>query len=315
MKSMPSISSDAGLSDTLGFRLMSLWTFCKLLAALCVMAVMTFTGMLAYHVAVAPLGGIFAKIIPNPVRMTGSQTDPDFATMLDAAEMPDTDPGEKAFQKAHELLALGKLPAAREKLTTIVNVFPASSCAPVARRIVGEMNLDDLLSTSHMEGKKIHVVKRGDSFLAIAAQYHTTLDCIMHLNSMMELRSIQPGDELVVMPLDFRLLIEVRRKVVSLWDGARFIREYPILHLASVSSASQKTTISSKSAELDGHRVQPQSKDYRAADKAVQIAKPAVQMRGWDGIGEKPAGAILMSPQDMEEISLLTRVGNEVDIR
>jgi len=230
-------------------------------------------------------------------------------------EMPDIDPGGKAFQKAHELLALGKLPEAREKLVAIVNVFPGSSAAPAARRIVGEINLDEILSTSHMEGKSIHVVKRGDSFLAIAIHNKTTIDCIMHLNSMMELRSIQPGDELVVMPLDFRLLIEVRRKVVSLWDGARFIREYPILHLASVSSASQKTTISSKSAELDGHRVHSQSKDYRAADKAVQIAKPAVQMRGWDGIGEKPAGAILMSPQDMEEISLLTRVGNEVDIR
>jgi hypothetical protein len=295
---------------------MSLWTFCKLLAALCVMAVMTFTGMLAYHVAVAPLGGIFAKIIPNPVRMTGSQTDPDFATMLDAAEMPDTDPGEKAFQKAHELLALGKLPAAREKLTTIVNVFPASSCAPVARRIVGEMNLDDLLSTSHMEGKKIHVVKRGDSFLAIAAQAKTTIDCIMHLNSMMELRSIQPGDELVVMPLDFRLLIEPKRKSLSLWDNGRFIREYPILHLSTTfAHPPHKTTLSSKSAEFDGHRVPAQSKDYRAADKTLQLAKSAVQIRGWNGTGDKPPAGILLQPQDMEEICLLTRVGNEVEFR
>jgi hypothetical protein len=294
---------------------MSLWTLIKLTAALCVIVVMAFTGMLAYHVAVEPLGGVFAKIIPDPVRITDGQSDVDLAKMLDSAEMPDIDPGEKAFQKAHELLAMGKLPEAREKLTAIVNVFPTSSSAPVSRRIVGEMNLDEVLSTAHMEGKQIHVVKRGDSFLGIAAKYNTTIDCLMHLNSMMELKNIQPGDELVVMPLEFRLLIEPRQKSISLWQGGRFIREYPVLQIGNIPPSAQRTTISSKSAELDGKRVQPQSKDYRAANKVIQIAKPSLQIRAWDGDDEKPAGGILLRPQDMEEISLLTRVGNEVEIR
>jgi len=294
---------------------MNFRTLFKLFAAVCVMAVMIFTGMLAYHVVVSSLGGIFAKIIPNPVHINNGQPDNDFIQMLDAAEMPDIDPGEKAFQKAHELLALGKLPEAREKLTAIVNVFPASSSAPAARRIVGEMNLDEMLSTSHMEGKKIHVIKRGDSFLAIAAQYKTTIDCIMYLNSMMELRRIHPGDELVVMPLELRLLIEPRRKSLSLWDGGRFIREYPILHLGTLPRTPPKTTISSKSAEFDGHRVQPASKDYRAADKVIQLAKSSVQICGWDGTGAKPAAGIRLRPEDMEEISLLTRVGNDAEFR
>ena len=294
---------------------MSFWTIFKLLAAVCVMAVMIFTGLLAYHVGVASLGGVFTKIIPNPIRIHNGQTDTDITQMLDSAEMPDIDPGEKAFQKAHELLALGKLPEAREKLTSIVNVFPASSCAPVARRIVGEMNLDEMLSTSNMQGKKVHVVRRGDSFLAIAAQYKTTVDCIMCLNSMMELRRIQPGDEVVVMPLDLRLLVELRRKSLSLWNGGRFIREYPILHIGTLSHTPPKTTISSKSAEVDGHRVSPHARDYRAADKIVQMAKSSVQIRGWDGIGPKPAAGIFLRPQDMEEINLLTRVGNEVEYR
>lgn len=295
---------------------MSLWTLFKLFAALCVVAVMAFTAMLAYHVAVAPLGGVFAEIIPNPAHLAKGQTDADFAEMLDSAEMPDIDPGEKAFQKAHEWLALGKVSEAREKLISIVNVYPASASAPLARRIVGQMNLDEILSSSHMEGKRLHVVKRGDSFLGIASQDKTNIDCIMHLNSMTELKGIQPGDELLVMPLEFRLLIEPRRKTLSLWDGGRFICEYQILHLGSaLSHASQRTTISSKSAELDGKRIQPQSKEYRAAGKVIQIAKPSSQIRAWDGTSDKPSGGILLRPADMEEISLLTRVGNEVEIR
>lgn len=295
---------------------MSLWTLVKLTAALVVMGVLAFTGMLAWHVAVRPLGGVFSKIIPDPVRAAEGQSDVDIARMLDSAEMPDIDPGEKAFQKAHELLALGRLDEAREKLTAIVNVFPSSGSAPMARRIVGEMNLDEILSTSHMQGKQVHSVKRGDSLLGIASQHRTTIDCIMHLNSMMELRSIQPGDELIVMPLDFRLLIEPKRKSVALWEGGRFIREYEALGMpGSIPPGSQRGTIASKHAEFENRRVQPQVKEYRAAEKVLQISKPAVRIQSWDGTGDKPAGAILLRPGDMEEISLLTRPANEVEFR
>ncbi len=294
---------------------MRFWILFKIFAALTVIAITAFTGMLAYHVAVEPLGGVFAKIIPEPGSIIRGQSNEDFAKMLESVEMPDIDPGEKAFQKAHELLALGKLPEAREKLTAIVNVFPTSSSAPIARRIVGEINLDEILSTSHMEGKQIHTVKRGDSYFGIAARYHTTIGCMMHLNSMMELRGIQPGDEIIVMPLDFRLLIEPKRKSLSLWDGGRFITEYPALSMSGVPTTPQRGVISSEIAELDGKRVLPQSKNYFSANKLIQIKKPAIHIRGWDGAEEKPAGGILLRPGDMEEISLLTRPGNEVEIR
>jgi LysM repeat protein len=294
---------------------MSLWTLVKIFAALCVMAVMALTAMLAYHVTVAPLGGIFSEVIPDPVGIAGVRSDSDLVKVLEAAEMPDIDPGEKAFQKAHELLAMGRIPEAREKLTTIVNVFPSSSSAPTARRIVGEINLDEILSSSHMEGKKIHVVKRGDSLLGIATKYNTTIDCIMHLNSLMELPRIQPGEELLVMPLDFRILIEPRHKALSLWDGGRFISEYKLLHLDASAKTPRRSTISSKAAEFESRRVTPQAKEYRAADKVIMIDKPVLQIRGWDGNGDKPTGGVLLRQQDMEEIALLTRVGNEVEIR
>ncbi len=295
---------------------MSLWTVFKLLAAACVLAIMALTGMLAYHILVKPLGGMFEKIIPNPAEVAGRQPDADFAKMLESADLPDIDPGEKAFQKAHELLALGQLPEAREKLNTIINVFPGSSTAPVARRIVGDMNLDEILSTTHMAGKQVHVVKSGNSFLSIAAQHNTSLDIIMHLNNMMELKNIQPGEELVVMPLNFRLLIESQRKSLSLWEGGRYLREYPIIHLSVASPlVAGKTTISSKLAELEGKRVPPQSKDHRAAEKIIQIAKPSILIRGAPEKSEEFPRGIILRPADMEEISLLTRIGGEVEIR
>lgn len=295
---------------------MSLWTVFKLFAAACVFAIMAFTGLLAYHILVKPMGGVFEKIIPNPAEVAGRQPDADFAKMLESADLPDIDPGEKAFQKAHELLALGQLAEAREKLNTIINVFPSSSTAPVARRIVGDMNLDEVLSTTHMKDKQVHVVKSGNSFLGIAAQHNSSLDIIMHLNNMMELKNIQPGEELVVMPLNLRLLIDPQRKALSLWEGGRYICEYPIIHLGVAGPlAVGKTTISSKLAELQGKRVAPQSKDYRAAEKILQIAKPSLLIRGAPEKSEPFPRGIILRPADMEEISLLTRVGNEVEIR
>lgn len=294
---------------------MSLWTLVKILAALCVMAVMAFTGMFAWHVAVEPLGGIFERIVPNPVSLVHGPSDEEITRILESPEMPDIDPGTKTFQKAHELLAMGHLAEAREKLATIVNIFPASSSAPTARRILGEMNLDEILSPENMEGKLVHEVRRGDSLLGIAAKQRTTIDMMMHLNGMMELPRLQPGQKLIVMPLDFRVLIEPRRNSISLWDGGKFVREYPVLHWGVTPQGPSQTAISSKPAELDGRRVLPESKAYRGAEKVIQIDNPPLRIRGWDGGGEKPSAAILLDPADMEELALLTRTGNEVEIR
>ncbi len=293
---------------------MSFWFLVKVISAVLVLAVMSFTGMLAYHVTVEPLGGVFEKLIPNPSDIVRQQPDEAFASMLDAAEMPDIDPGEKAFQKAHELLALGDLAEAREKLTTIINIYPASSSAPLARRIVGDMNLDEILSPAHMQGKAIHVVKRGNTYIGIAAEHQTNIDLIILLNGMLDLKNLQPGDELIVMPLNFRLLIEPQRKSLSLWEGGRFIREYSLLTSPS-NLAKQTTTIASKLADHDGKKVQPTSKGYRGAQKIIQLAKPKVQITATvSKLVELPQG-IVLSAADMEEINLLTRLGNEVEIR
>ncbi len=295
---------------------MSFWLFIKLTAALIVLAVMLFTGMLAYHVTLHPLGGIFEKIIPNSSALVRGQPDADFAKMLDSADLPDIDPGEKAYQKAHELLALGKIPEAREMLNSLINLYPSSSSAPISRRILGDMNLDEILSISHPQSRATHIVKRGNTYLGIAAEHQTTIDLILYLNGMMDLKSLQPGDEFTVMPLNFRLLIEPQRKSLSLWDGGRYLREYALLHVTSPASLTkQTTTITSKLAAFAGKNVQITSKDYRASQKIIQLTKPKIQISGYDGPPATAPHGIVLSMADMEEINLLTRPGNEVEFR
>lgn len=307
---------------------MSVWTFIKLLAALVVFGILGFTAMLAYHITVRPLGGFFERIVPSPRAVAGEVSDLDFVKMVDSAEMPDIDPGEKVFQKALELIALGDLPQAREKLNTIINVFPSSSSAPDARHIVGEMNLDEILSSTHREGKQTHLIKRGDSYLALAAKYQTTLDCILHINGLAELKSLQPGEELLVMPLNYRVLIEPQRMTVSLWDGGRFVCEYPIRRLGSNAKLSnQNVTIQSKAGQLDGRAIRstaappkppkdakPDSQPPAPTRKALQLNKLSLRITSFTP-GDADVPGIFLSPEDFEELFLLTRVGNTVEIR
>ncbi len=229
--------------------------------------------------------------------------------------MPDYEPGDRAFQKAHELLALGRIDEGREKLLAIVNVFPTSPAAPTARRILSMMNLDEILSSDFPEGKTTYTVKSGDSYFAIASRENTSMDMLMHLNRMMELKCLQPGDKLLLMPLNFRILIEPHRKSLSVWDEARFIADYPILALEGVTLNAGKTSISTRRSTIDGKAVIPTAANYRATTKAIDLKSPSLQILPFKESDETLSRGIYLKESDLEELFLLTRTGNEVEFR
>lgn len=297
---------------------MRLWTLIKLAAGAVVLAITVFTGLLVWHVQNEPIEGFFSKWVPVQVDATPIVTLPQAN-----ADLPEIDPGAKVFEKASEMIAVGQLDEAREKLRSLISTYPRSKAAPEARRIAGEMNLDDLLSAVHMEGKEIHIVRPGESFLGIAAKHNTTLDCIMHLNGLMDLKGLQPGEELIVMPLELTVRIEPGRKALSLWKGGQFIKEYPLIaaDLGSHKGGLQ-TKISSKSGLAGERRVTPGMKDYRDSEKVFALEKSSLQIRSFnpeakrgDGESVGPGAGFYLSVEDAEELALLLRPGNEVEIR
>ena len=296
---------------------MRLWTLIKLVAGAVVLGVTVFTGLLVWHVQMEPLGGVFSELVPV-------QFDPKPVNTLPKADanLPEIDPGAKVFEKARELIAIGDLAAAQERLRTVVSIYPRSKAAPEARRIVGEMNLDELLSVSNMDGKEIHIVRSGESFLGIAAKHNTSLDCIMYLNGLMDLKGLHPGEEMIVMPLELRVLIEPGRKALSLWKGGQFVKEYPLLSAGlGNQKGGLKTKIASKSGLAGDRRVTPGMPAYRESVKNFSLEKSSLHIRSAEpGDGKEtaaePAGAgFLLSAEDTEELALLLRPGNEVEIR
>lgn len=297
---------------------MRLWTLVKLLAGAVVFATTVFTVLLVWHVRREPLDGIFSQLLPVQF-----EPRPIEALPQASADLPEIDPGTKVFEKAREMIAVGDLAGARERLRTVVSIYPRSKSAPEARRIVGEMNLDELLSAGHMDGKTVHIVRAGESFLGIAAQHDTTLDCIMHLNGLLDLKGLHPGEELVVMPLELRVLVEPGRKLLSLWDGGRFVKDYPLLSMDLAGlKGGLRTKISAKSGLAGERRVTPGMKAYRESSKVFALEKSPLQIRALDPVAERADGADLspgpgfhLAPEDVEELALLLRPGNEVEIR
>ena len=299
---------------------MRIWTFIKMLAALAVVGAIVFTAMLAFHIAVRPLGWPFSKIAPVPTEVAvKSDAEPDVTKMLDSPEMPDVDPGEVTYQKAVELIAMGNLPEAREKLEKVVSVYPTSSSAPDARRIVGEINLDELLSPDFKEGKATYDVQKGDSFSKISDKTKCSLDLIMMLNGLNDFGGLHPGDDLIVMALDFHILVDLPKKTISLWKGGRFVKDYPIVRAqVPPNMAPQNTTIDSKAGYLDGKKLIAGNKGYRQSEKVIHLAKINLQIHPLPSSSEKDAvlaRGLYLKPPDMEELNLLTRAGNEVEIR
>ncbi len=241
-------------------------------------------------------------------------------------ELVDFEPGQHEFNRGLEFLALQRIEEAREKLLFIQNLYPNSSHAPEARRILGEINLDEILSTENMANKKIHQVAPGEGYLRIANDYKCTLDCIMFLNNLTELGRLHAGDELIVMPLDFKLMVNLPKKRVELFhrDDEKkehvFAKAYPIMNsnLGDLRSRAYQAKVTRKLGEFQGRTYPPTHSKFRHALKVLgfRLSNRYLQFRPEPAAdAEDPGQGVFLKNSDMEEISMLIRVGNAVEVK
>jgi hypothetical protein len=252
------------------------------------------------------------------VREVKAQVTTPHLESLPDEQSEEIEPGDIAFERAVEKLALGKYDEAEERLQFVVNFDPGSEAAVEARRILGELHLDRYLSTENMEGKKIHEVVSGDSFLKIAKNYETTIDCMVHLNGLMRLNQLHPGDELVVMPLNFNLRIDLPRKRLSVWKDGRFVTSYELVEvrLGHSREGILRTKVKNKQGFLEGKSYPTTSDLYRGASKILTLEAKGLRILGKRAEGgEEAQRGIFLKESDMEELVLLTRVGNGVEVR
>lgn len=117
------------------------------------------------------------------------------------------------------------------------------------------------------------------------------------------------------MPLNYRMVIDPSHNSISLWEDAKFICDYPILSIQGLGISSGKTVIASRRADLDGKVVLPTAMEYRSTSKSIAIKNPTLQILPYNKDNENSQRGIYLKPADLEELFLLTRNGNAVEIR
>lgn len=229
------------------------------------------------------------------------------------------EPGEKAFQKLKELLAEESMEEAEEKMKYIVSFYPAAESAAQCRHILGEINLDRLLNPNELAGKKIITVRPGDTFSRIIDENETTMDSLTHLSNLKrnDHRSLHPGDRLVVMPMNMRAVIDLRRNTLTIWNGGEFIKEYALLKVAYKSSSATKyCKIGMIRGSHDGKLYLHHAEEYRGSEKVIILSDKSLAIRSVSSDSENDQSlGFMLSQSDMEELPLLLRPGNDVEIK
>ena len=250
---------------------------------------------------------------------------------LDAVEIKDTpDPGLTLFERAAQHIAVGEIIEGRDLLLDLVRLYKDSARFQDSKRIIGEINMDLLLSKSPMSGKKEYVVQRGDSMALIAGRQKTTYDYLMRVNGLFG-TTLHPGDKLTVFPLDLSVVVKEKEKTLTLLRKGRFFKEYPVDMVAFPPNLSPPfaTKVSGKAVWRGNQRVRVTDPGYPDLPRWITLDTPGFMLlpKGTNGqpkpeqlndpeaaLEEELIYGVFLEPQDMHEIYSVLTISSEVSV-
>lgn len=223
----------------------------------------------------------------------------------------------QAMQQARQLVEAGEYNKANDKLRFLINFYSEASFADEARGILGALNLDQLMSPSSSKYKTSYKVKSGDSLSRIAKKHDSTVENIMEINGFLYPDRIHPDQEMQVMALNFRTVIDVGDKTIALYDGQTFVKDYPLLEVTYGGKNKMITTKIEQTMAYDGgSMISRISSKYRSNKKLIILKDGRLLIRPVRHPDEAdPGSGFFLSETDMEEYNLLVRPGGEVEIR
>jgi LysM repeat protein len=226
------------------------------------------------------------------------------------------------FQAALQLRQDGKLAEARDALAAFIQKYPSGKHLDEARDVLGEINVDILLSRYPSPEKNEYVVKSGDVLAKISRKLKTTPELIMRMNNMSS-TMLHIGEHLLISHPDFAMVIQRKANLVVLLNHGAFFKQYHVQEAKL--PPKQPAKITAKVAETmawrGGKRVGLGSKEYLASTKWIRIAGAAgytlfsVPDAAHPNLDQPPPPVGLgMAATDLEELSSLVNKGTPVTI-
>jgi LysM repeat protein len=225
------------------------------------------------------------------------------------------------FEAAAKLRQDGKLPEARGALTAFVQRYPSGLHVEEAKDLLGEVNIDILLSRTPAPGKEEYIVKPGDVLQKVANRVKSTPELIMRMNNMSS-TMLHIGEKLLISHPEFSLAIQRKAKLVVVLDHGAFFKQYHVRE--EKLSPKQPSRVSTKVSEVmafrDGKRVGFGTKEYIGSTRWIRLGASAYTIFSVPDSAhanlEQPAppSGIGLAATDVEELSGLVNKRTTVTI-
>ncbi|MFH1476972.1 MAG: L,D-transpeptidase family protein [Verrucomicrobiota bacterium] len=144
-----------------------------------------------------------------------------------AAKQTLRNPQQQSFQAICALASNKSLEEARQKGYTLLAQTKDPSLTASLETLLGQINIELIMSQALMPEKEEYVVKAGDSLERIARKFKTTVDLIKKSNALQR-PVLHPGDRLRVFKGTFTLAISKRRNDLVLKVNDRFFKRYRV---------------------------------------------------------------------------------------
>lgn len=209
---------------------------------------------------------------------------------------------------------------ARAAYEHFLDTYPASTKLDAAKDDLGEINMAIYFSGGPSPDKDAYVIKPGDTLARIEKKLKAPGDVIMRTNNITDPRRLRVGDTLYVSHPDFSIDIDRKMKLVTLYNHARFFKQYHPTGWTAPAAKGNPAPIQGKVSEVasfkNGQRVAFGSRDYDESSHQVQISPGGYTLYTDPAEGgEKVSAGIALSASDMDELSALLTHGVPVTIR
>jgi LysM repeat protein len=225
------------------------------------------------------------------------------------------------FEAAAKLRQEGSLVEARAALTAFIQRYPTGQHVEEAKDLLGEVNIDILLSHTPSPEKQEYIVKPGDVLQKVAHKVKSTPELIMRMNNLNG-TMLHIGEHLLISHPEFSIVIQRKPKLLVLLDHGTFFKQYHVLE--EKLSPRQPPKVTTKVAEVmawrDGKRVGFGTKEYVGSTRWIRLSAPAYMIYSLSDTAHStltqppPPSGLGLAATDVEELSSLVNNHTAVTI-
>jgi LysM repeat protein len=225
------------------------------------------------------------------------------------------------FQAAAKLRQDGKTTEARGALMAFIQKYPSGAHVEEAKDLLGEINVDILLSRTPSPEKQEYIVKPGDVLQNVARKVKSTPELIMRMNNLNG-TMLRINERLLISHPEFSIVVQRKAKLIVLLDHGNFFKQYHIRE--EKLSPKQPAKVSTKVAEVmafrAGKRVGFGTKEYVGSTRWIRLGASAYTIYSTPDSAHPnleqppPPSGIGLGATDVEELSGLVNKTTPVTI-